>query len=125
MEKECDEDDAKAVVQGPQQNKRDPNGGLDVLLPPNNHPPGRAKGPPLLLLLSITHPPHGNTLIPPPHPMDRLTQLQDAVDKLALLFVSSLDHLSKNAPLVALNPDVPVVTTGTVLLRAKNASSCA
>ncbi|KAG0041672.1 hypothetical protein BGZ83_001458 [Gryganskiella cystojenkinii] len=42
--------------------------------------------------------------------MDRLTQLQDAIDKLALLFVSSLDHLTKNAPLVALNPEVPVVT---------------
>ncbi|KAF9328614.1 hypothetical protein BG006_008217 [Podila minutissima] len=44
--------------------------------------------------------------------MDRLTQLQDAIDKLALLFVSSLDHLTKHAPLVPLNPDVPVVTTG-------------
>ncbi|KAG0329599.1 hypothetical protein BG000_012028 [Podila horticola] len=44
--------------------------------------------------------------------MDRLTQLQDAIDKLALLFVSSLDHLTKRAPLVPLNPDVPVVTTG-------------
>ncbi|KAG0074814.1 hypothetical protein BGZ92_003189 [Podila epicladia] len=43
--------------------------------------------------------------------MDRLTQLQDAIDKLALLFVSSLDHLTKRAPLVPLNPDVPVVTT--------------
>ncbi|KAG0351617.1 hypothetical protein BGZ54_003165 [Gamsiella multidivaricata] len=42
--------------------------------------------------------------------MDRLTQLQDAIDKLALLFVSSLDHLTKNAPLVPLNPNVPVVT---------------
>ncbi|KAG0333208.1 hypothetical protein BG004_000929, partial [Podila humilis] len=38
--------------------------------------------------------------------------LQDAIDKLALLFVSSLDHLTKNAPLVPLNPNVPVVTTG-------------
>ncbi|KAG0322821.1 RNA polymerase II mediator complex subunit [Dissophora globulifera] len=44
-------------------------------------------------------------------PMDRLTQLQDAIDKLALLFVSSLDHLTKNAPLVPLNPNVPVVNT--------------
>ncbi|KAG0030406.1 hypothetical protein BGZ81_002693 [Podila clonocystis] len=44
--------------------------------------------------------------------MDRLTQLQDAIDKLALLFVSSLDHLTKRAPLVPLNPDVPVVTAG-------------
>ncbi|KAF9294089.1 hypothetical protein BGZ74_011416 [Mortierella antarctica] len=44
--------------------------------------------------------------------MDRLTQLQDAIDKLALLFVSSLDHLTKRAPLVPLNSDVPVVTTG-------------
>ncbi|KAF9380524.1 hypothetical protein CPC16_010285 [Podila verticillata] len=43
--------------------------------------------------------------------MDRLTQLQDAIDKLALLFVSSLDHLTKRAPLVPLNLDVPVVTT--------------
>jgi hypothetical protein len=51
--------------------------------------------------------------------MDRLTQLQDAIDKLALLFVSSLDHLSKNAPLVALNPEVPVVTTG-----KKNPPNC-
>ncbi|ORZ24779.1 hypothetical protein BCR41DRAFT_233519 [Lobosporangium transversale] len=42
--------------------------------------------------------------------MDRLTQLQDAIDKLALLFVSSLDHLTKNAPLVPLNSEVPVVT---------------
>ncbi|KAI1318647.1 Mediator of RNA polymerase II transcription subunit 21 [Mortierella claussenii] len=42
--------------------------------------------------------------------MDRLTQLQDAIDKLALLFVSSLDHLTKNAPLVSLNQNVPVVT---------------
>ncbi|KAF9571592.1 hypothetical protein EC968_000409 [Mortierella alpina] len=44
--------------------------------------------------------------------MDRLTQLQDAIDKLALLFVSSLDHLTKKAPLVPLNPNVPVVNTG-------------
>ncbi|KAG0251575.1 hypothetical protein BG011_007513 [Mortierella polycephala] len=43
--------------------------------------------------------------------MDRLTQIQDAIDKLALLFVSSLDHLSKNAPLMPLNPNVPVVST--------------
>ncbi|KAF9352943.1 Mediator of RNA polymerase II transcription subunit 21 [Mortierella sp. AD094] len=43
--------------------------------------------------------------------MDRLTQLQDAIDKLALLFVSSLDHLTKNAPLVPLNQNVPVVNT--------------
>ncbi|KAF8923066.1 hypothetical protein EDD21DRAFT_387144 [Dissophora ornata] len=43
--------------------------------------------------------------------MDRLTQLQDAIDKLALLFVSSLDHLTKNASLVPLNPNVPVVNT--------------
>ncbi|KAK3829133.1 MAG: hypothetical protein J3Q66DRAFT_324431 [Benniella sp.] len=42
--------------------------------------------------------------------MDRLTQLQDAIDKLALLFVSSLDHLTKNASLVPLNPNVPIVT---------------
>lgn len=48
-----------------------------------------------------------------PNRMDRLTQLQDAIDKLALLFVSSLDHLTKRAPLVPLNPVVPVVTTGT------------
>ena len=52
--------------------------------------------------------------------MDRLTQLQDAIDKLALLFVSSLDHLSKNAPLVALNPEVPVVTTGNKHRTAKD-----
>ncbi|KAF9433975.1 Mediator of RNA polymerase II transcription subunit 21 [Entomortierella beljakovae] len=43
--------------------------------------------------------------------MDRLTQLQDAIDKLALLFVSSLDHLTKNAPLVPLNQNVPIVNT--------------
>ncbi|KAF9395763.1 Mediator of RNA polymerase II transcription subunit 21 [Mortierella sp. AD011] len=43
--------------------------------------------------------------------MDRLTQLQDAIDKLALLFVSSLDHLTKNAPLVPLNQNIPVVNT--------------
>ncbi|KAG0282827.1 RNA polymerase II mediator complex subunit [Linnemannia gamsii] len=43
--------------------------------------------------------------------MDRLTQLQDAIDKMALLFVSSLDHLTKNAPLVPLHPNVPVVST--------------
>ncbi|KAG0271235.1 RNA polymerase II mediator complex subunit [Linnemannia exigua] len=42
--------------------------------------------------------------------MDRLTQLQDAIDKMALLFVSSLDHLTKNAPLVPLHPNVPVVS---------------
>ncbi|KAG0198950.1 hypothetical protein BGX28_007693 [Mortierella sp. GBA30] len=44
--------------------------------------------------------------------MDRLTQLQDAIDKLALLFVSSLDHLTKKAPLMPLNPNVPVVNEG-------------
>ncbi|KAF9578874.1 RNA polymerase II mediator complex subunit, partial [Lunasporangiospora selenospora] len=43
--------------------------------------------------------------------MDRLTQLQDAIDKLALLFVSSIDHLSKHAPLVPSNPNIPVVTS--------------
>ncbi|KAF9162711.1 Mediator of RNA polymerase II transcription subunit 21 [Actinomortierella ambigua] len=43
--------------------------------------------------------------------MDRLTQLQDAIDKLALLFFSSLDHLTRNAPLLPLNNDVPIVTT--------------
>lgn len=48
--------------------------------------------------------------------MDRLTQLQDAIDKMALLFVSSLDHLTKNAPLVPLHPNVPVVSTGTIHL---------
>ncbi|KAF9117778.1 RNA polymerase II mediator complex subunit [Mortierella sp. 14UC] len=42
--------------------------------------------------------------------MDRLTQLQDAIDKMALLFVSSLDHLTKNAPLVPLHLNVPVVS---------------
>lgn len=46
--------------------------------------------------------------------MDRLTQLQDAIDKMALLFVSSLDHLTKNAPLVPLHPNVPVVSTGII-----------
>jgi hypothetical protein len=50
--------------------------------------------------------------------MDRLTQLQDAIDKMALLFVSSLDHLTKNAPLVPLHPNVPVVSTGTYSLLA-------
>ncbi|KAF9970030.1 RNA polymerase II mediator complex subunit [Actinomortierella ambigua] len=43
--------------------------------------------------------------------MDRLTQLQDAIDKLALLFFSSLDHLTRNAPLLPLNNDIPIVTT--------------
>ncbi|KAF9927861.1 RNA polymerase II mediator complex subunit [Linnemannia zychae] len=43
--------------------------------------------------------------------MDRLTQLQDAIDKMALLFVSSLDHLTKNASLVAVNPNIPIVST--------------
>ncbi|KAF9935107.1 hypothetical protein KVV02_006688 [Mortierella alpina] len=55
--------------------------------------------------------------------MDRLTQLQDAIDKLALLFVSSLDHLTKKAPLVPLNPNVPVVNTDHLMPQEQMLSS--
>ncbi|KAG0232654.1 RNA polymerase II mediator complex subunit [Actinomortierella wolfii] len=54
--------------------------------------------------------------------MDRLTQLQDAIDKLALLFFSSVDHLTRNAPLLPLNNDIPIVTTDTAQELAQDIS---
>ena len=74
---------------------------------PHRHPN------PFPFLITLGHPPLvSSSSLFTSQAMDRLTQLQDAIDKLALLFVSSLDHLTKNAPLVPLNPNIPVVNTG-------------
>jgi hypothetical protein len=43
--------------------------------------------------------------------MDRITQLQDHIDGLSLLFVSCIDYLHNKTSMISDNPDVPVTKT--------------
>ncbi|KAI9141368.1 hypothetical protein BKA69DRAFT_1021218, partial [Paraphysoderma sedebokerense] len=40
--------------------------------------------------------------------MDRITQLQDAVDQLAVIFTTSVEYLQRRAPMAVVNTDFPI-----------------